>query len=444
MGHLSNNNQKVTDENGHAEDVATLYSWANLDGAKYRDFSAERHQSHLQDQIRAAGRGLKKPGPDVEIPQASLGSFSHVEQAPDAPSTEGEDATAEGGVAAKAQEPIRVRHLDGDPEVRSGNRRWKAYDADVEAEGSEGPQVVPVRQAESHQPGAAAIPSEATVGNAALQWPVLQGLFATARDEGEMVEGGSSLSYPPLVFASVAGGAGKTNLTANLGCALARDGESSLLVETSPAGVLPYYFGGGEPRPGVVRTFASDSEHAPVRVLTLGRDECSGNSVSGRKVYNTLVRFGSEPLRMILDVAGDPVEVLRHVLALDPVIVVPVVPDTRSVLSLQMIEDVMDRKRKSGFGPTPRLYYLLNRFDSSIALHRNIREMMQERFGNRLLPFVVRHSSLVNEALAHGVAVFDYAPESGVAQDFQVLAEWVQTTVRGLASAARLPRWSER
>ena len=32
------------DNSEQADDVATLYSWANLHGAKYRDFSASRQQ----------------------------------------------------------------------------------------------------------------------------------------------------------------------------------------------------------------------------------------------------------------------------------------------------------------------------------------------------------------------------------------------------------------
>src|SRR5260370_8399841 len=35
------------------EDVATLYSWANLHGAKYRDFSASRAEAREQARIRA-------------------------------------------------------------------------------------------------------------------------------------------------------------------------------------------------------------------------------------------------------------------------------------------------------------------------------------------------------------------------------------------------------
>ncbi len=36
------------------EDVAILYSWANLQGAKYRDFSASRREYRAQVRHRAA------------------------------------------------------------------------------------------------------------------------------------------------------------------------------------------------------------------------------------------------------------------------------------------------------------------------------------------------------------------------------------------------------
>ncbi|MGH9605995.1 MAG: hypothetical protein ACRD3N_09885 [Terracidiphilus sp.] len=37
--------EALNDPNETPEDVATLYSWANLHGAQYRDFSASRAQT---------------------------------------------------------------------------------------------------------------------------------------------------------------------------------------------------------------------------------------------------------------------------------------------------------------------------------------------------------------------------------------------------------------
>ena len=39
------------------EDVAVLYSWANLHGGKYRDFSASRREYRAQLKHRAAEQG---------------------------------------------------------------------------------------------------------------------------------------------------------------------------------------------------------------------------------------------------------------------------------------------------------------------------------------------------------------------------------------------------
>src|ERR1700683_3610135 len=42
----------LSDQNPAPEDVATLYSWANLHGAKYRDFSAARAQTREKARLR--------------------------------------------------------------------------------------------------------------------------------------------------------------------------------------------------------------------------------------------------------------------------------------------------------------------------------------------------------------------------------------------------------
>ena len=45
----------ATDPDETPEDVASLYSWANLHGAKYRDFSASRAQWRAMARERAQG-----------------------------------------------------------------------------------------------------------------------------------------------------------------------------------------------------------------------------------------------------------------------------------------------------------------------------------------------------------------------------------------------------
>jgi cellulose biosynthesis protein BcsQ len=59
-----------------------------------------------------------------------------------------------------------------------------------------------------------------------------------------------------------------------------------------------------------------------------------------------------------------------------------------------------------------------------------------------LLPFVIRRSASVPEALAEGMTVMDYAPEAAVAGDFMNLASWLRTQ-SAPAPGLRKARWSE-
>src|ERR1700761_9327722 len=63
-------NPRNLEASEQADDVATLYSWANLHGAKYRDFSASRQemraqmrQRNLADRARMAREEAQAPPP---------------------------------------------------------------------------------------------------------------------------------------------------------------------------------------------------------------------------------------------------------------------------------------------------------------------------------------------------------------------------------------------
>src|ERR1700742_464566 len=67
------------------EDVAVLYSWANLHGAKYRDFSASPREYRAQLRHRAAERVRERawlPQAEAEAPAAAAESAArHAAQA---------------------------------------------------------------------------------------------------------------------------------------------------------------------------------------------------------------------------------------------------------------------------------------------------------------------------------------------------------------------------
>src|ERR1019366_2521385 len=85
------------------EDVATLYSWANLHGAKYRDFSASRAQT------REKARQRVQDAIENERPRSIEGSDAPgpagVSRTPDAVRAAETERTAEQAAQENAREP---------------------------------------------------------------------------------------------------------------------------------------------------------------------------------------------------------------------------------------------------------------------------------------------------------------------------------------------------
>jgi cellulose biosynthesis protein BcsQ len=131
------------------------------------------------------------------------------------------------------------------------------------------------------------------------------------------------------------------------------------------------------------------------------------------------------------------------VLRMSPTILVPVIPDMSSVVSVGSI-DAFFQRNVSATGQPIMPFYILNQFDPSLPLHLDVREVLREQMGDRLLPFALRRTPAVSEALAEGMTVVDYAPNSTVAEDFGALAGWVKSLAAPATTGFRGVRWSER
>jgi hypothetical protein len=60
------------DTTEQADDVATLYSWANLHGAKYRDFSASRQEMRVQMRQRTMADRARLAREEAQNPPQAL------------------------------------------------------------------------------------------------------------------------------------------------------------------------------------------------------------------------------------------------------------------------------------------------------------------------------------------------------------------------------------
>ncbi len=250
---------------------------------------------------------------------------------------------------------------------------------------------------------------------------------------------------PVLAVFSLAGGVGKTSLVATLGRALSARGERVLLVDTAAYGLLPFFFGASDQRPGVLRTFTAPgtSGDAPIQMITIDPESLPADSGGQESLTQEISRNARGAGRVIVDLATASGATTRRVLRLSPTVLVPVVPDMTSVVSVGSIDSFFQRN-VSASGQPVRPFYVLNRFDSSLPLHLDVREVLREQLGDRLLPFALRRAPAVGEALAEGMTVVDYAPNSTAAEDYASLAAWVKSLAAPANNGYRGVRWSER
>jgi cellulose synthase operon protein YhjQ len=296
----------------------------------------------------------------------------------------------------------------------------------------------------------------------ANRWYALKGVF-DPQAAPEQVPAPPPARVPVLAVFSLAGGVGKTCLVASLGRALSSRGERVLLVDTAAYGLLPFFFGARDQRPGQLRTFNPPgvSADAPIQLVTFDPESRPqeyqtnpSNAQADPQAANQdwlgqeVIRYARGSHRALIDLPTASGATTRRILRLAPIVLVPVLPDMNSVVSVGAIEGFFrNQASQTGIqtGGQPVMpYYVLNQFDYSLPLHLDVREILREQIGDRLIPFALRRSPSISEALAEGMTVMDYAPNAVVAEDYANLAEWVRAVSAPAAQSYRGVRWSER
>ena len=248
---------------------------------------------------------------------------------------------------------------------------------------------------------------------------------------------------PTLVVVSLSGGVGKTSLVATLGRALSSLGEKVLLVETAPHGLLPYYFGARALRPRVLRTFSPPPGSTDAEVYMANLEE-DGTASAGTQL-SILEDFAARAKgaeRILLDLDAGSGGLAQRMARNGAAILVPLSADMNSVIGIQRSEEFFAGVADADLRPV-RPWYVLNQFDASLPLHLDVREVLRQQLGDRLLSMSVRRSPAVAEALAEGMTVIDYAPGSPVAGDFLGVAAWIRNLAAPAHPGLRGARWSE-
>ena len=349
---------------------------------------------------------------------------------------------------AAAQGPIRWRRpaaLESQPIQRISDRGAPSEGTDNEAEerpNSEGdPQPASLKNSHAEEKSSHFRHLNESVRRrhkqlnpgASSRWSVLGQIFSGEGDAAgdHLVQAlASSITIPFQFICSVSGGAGVSVILATLARCLATEGENVLLADPKASSFLPLYFGASNPGEGELQSFLMPNSDAGVAIVnSLQTSEGSFSrriSKESRSSLITTVRNAAEHSdRLLLDAGAVYAADIQSLRRNTHFGLVTLVPDVGSVYGLIRLEETLQSREFETFPSWP-IYYLLNKFDSSLALHRDIKASLQDRVGERFVPVTIRRSDAVSEALADGMTVIDYCPDSGVAEDFLRLADWLR------------------
>jgi cellulose synthase operon protein YhjQ len=287
----------------------------------------------------------------------------------------------------------------------------------------------------------------------ASRWFALKGVFENVAPELPAAMQPLRSDYvgtPLLLVFSLAGGVGKTSLVAALGRALSAQGEKVLLTDTTSHGLLPFYFGARELRPGAMRTFSppEGSNDAPIYLVSYkveSREEGEPTPEIVRRqqsLIDEIFRTAQDSNRVVLDLSAGASWLIRGMAGLNPTVLIPMAPDMNSVISLHAVERFFQGIVDSDGRPVLP-FYLLNQFDATLPLHLDVREVFRRQLGDRLLNFVIRRSPAVSEALAEGMTVIDYAPEAAVSKDYFNVSAWLRSVSPAAEAGLQSAGWVE-
>lgn len=453
--------QVLNDLNESPESSSAPRTWTRQHGAKHRDFPASRLQARERarqrvqraieeerERAREQAESWRAAGLDREMDAVEV--LQHT--APAAVEDDDDLAAPQEQAEQPEQETLWP---DLEPEHAAADTQSAeapsliSYIPWPQAEDKPRPAWLSPHRAEMAEFAIPQGPADTLQGmrdRLASRWFALKGMFEGAAAAEHQVAAATVTSPAPIVAVfSLAGGVGKSSLAATLARTFSARGEHILLVETAPYGLLPFFFGGRDRQPGVLRTFAppENGSDAPVRTIALDAETLDAEPNGHDPLATEINRYAQNTGRIIIDIATASTEVARRVLRMSPLLLVPLAPDMNSVVNAGFIDSVF-HPSGDGHHNSSEVYYVLNQFDPTLPLHLDVREVLRERLGDRLVPFALRRAPAVSEALAQGMTVVDYAPDSPVAEDFDSLASWIRARYSPAGAAPRGMRWIEK
>ena len=237
-----------------------------------------------------------------------------------------------------------------------------------------------------------------------------------------------------ITFTNQKGGVGKTTSSSALISGLAMRGHKVLGIDLDPQGNLGFYFGIDiENNISIYDVFkgthniesaiykTEDCDIIPSNILLSGA-EIEFNQF-GREylLKNVIADLGKKYDYIVIDTPPALNVLTVNAYVASDFLVIPMVPEILSLLGVSQLKETFMAVQKFYNHKLQILGILLTKFNGRTILAREVLEMSEKiatQLNTSVLSAKIRPAVVVAESPAHGESIFEYAPNSNPAMDY--------------------------
>lgn len=238
------------------------------------------------------------------------------------------------------------------------------------------------------------------------------------------------------------GGVGKTTTTVNLAAGLGRTGRRVLVVDLESQGSASFAVGVerdslkpstagvpiGEKRPSeVIRATATENVDVLTGSLRLADTDPKLSAAEGRenRLKKALSGVGEAYDTILIDCSPSTSLLTINALVTADAFIIPVAPSYLSLEGVVSLGEVVKNVRMNPGEAAPVLGVLLTMVQRDDKKTRAIMKEVRTHYGGQVFDTEIRSDPAIEKAPTLGQSVFDYAPDSQGAQEYQALVDEV-------------------
>lgn len=191
-----------------------------------------------------------------------------------------------------------------------------------------------------------------------------------------------------IAVGNVKGGVGKTTLAVNLSISEALQGRDVLLID-------------GDEQ-GTARAFTQ------LRAEVSGKSDYTAVSLRGPEIRTQVRQLRSKYQRIVIDVGGRDTSSLRAALTVTDVLVVPVLPATFDIWSLDPLQELVQEARE--INSELHILAVLNAADAFGRDNEEAAAIIREKGDFEYFPYPIVRRKAFRNAAAAGLSVVEYRP----------------------------------